>query len=177
MCLVPGILSAFLSSSLLQQAGAGGGLGDQNQLLYSEALNRGGAGGLGLASASTATASGNPYGLNLSDHSSLSLPGGLTGLSRGLNPSGNPAGNAGNLDSLSAAFLRDNALMRERLLSRWRRIPAAGDADSRSRLKPLLRASLPFGEFLGGGSHLWERIHSRKRRAPGSPACDRPHRG
>lgn len=149
----------FIPSSLLQQAGGGGGgLENQNQLLYSNALNHmmpgsastggQGAGGLGMQAQST----GNPYGLGgLSDASSLGLSGGLTGLSRGLNTSNAPGASAigTNFDPLSAAFLRDNALMRERLLARQ------GDIQMQQPATPQTYTSL-LGSGPGGmGARDW----------------------
>lgn len=125
--------SSLLTPSLLQ-SGASSGLENQNQLLYSDALNRmmpssssatGGSGAGGLGSMSQTNS--NPYGLGgMSDHSSLSLSGGLSGL-RGLNSTNNtPAVHGSNFDPLSTAFLRDNALMRERLLTRGGDLPLRG---------------------------------------------------
>ena len=148
--------------------GAGGPVGDQNQFLYSDtlysdALNRimpmaaSATGGLGNAGASTA---GHPFqGVHFPDRSSAAampsfyggmgstslplsnMPGSSTGTGAGA------AATSNNLDSLAAAMMRENAIMRERLM-------AQGEYQ--------LASSLPYGSLLGGaGTQSMGRLNDR----------------
>jgi hypothetical protein len=140
--------SRFNQSSFLQSSAVGrGGLDNQNQLMYTDALHRmlpSSSVPLGRVSA----ASANPYSnLNWSpggDHSSRMFSGALGGMNH------LPAGAAGTgtggiptsgLDPLTAAFLRDNGIMRERFGAR-------GTADL--QLQAVSTNSNYMGPLLGG---------------------------